>query len=483
MPYTFKTKPYKHQRSILKKTWKLEHFALLMEMGTGKSKVILDTVGALYEAGKIEALVVVAPKGCYLNWANEIDLHLPNRIERSIAVWSSRRKDKNLLTALVQADMTGWLKIILVNVEAIRSKKEAFKQLEDLLKTHTALLCIDESTTIKNHKAKQTKACFDLGKLATYRRILSGQPIENNPMDLYSQFHFLQPGCLGYTSFFAYRATYARLKEIEVGSSKTGKKWKTKIIINYMNLEDLALRIEPHSYRVTKKECLDLPEKIYERRIVEMTAEQRKIYKELREYACTQFDDGEITTATEAIVVLGRLHQVSCGFLPTDEGELRDIPNNRMDALLELLEDASGNVIIWAHFRHSIRAIREAVTKTYGDDSAVDYYGESKKKERAIAVQKFNDPSDPCRFFISNRAGAYGINLVSASTVVYFDNDYAFGVRQQSEDRAHRIGQNRAVTYIDIVTRGTIDTKILRALRNKQNISRLVLRDGIEAWT
>ena len=336
------------------------------------------------------------------------------------------------------------------------------------------MVVVDESTIIKNPKAERTKKVYELGEKAKYRRILTGSPIAKDPMDVFGQYTFLKPGILGTKSEHSFKHMYAVIQSLE---TKAGRRFEK--IIRYQNLDELTEKMNKCSTRVLKDDCLDLPDKIYHRLSVEMTSEQKRAYNELKEFAMTTLDDTTVT-AEEKIQQLIRMHQVTCGFINTEDG-IKDIKNKRLPMLMEEVEKIDGKIIIFATYRHNIQQIMEALGKEYGKDSAVSYYGDTSQEKRVENIQRFqNDPRT--RFFVTNRAGAYGITLTEASTTIYYANDYSLEVRLQSEDRNHRIGQTKSVNYIDMEVKGTVDEKIIKALREKKNIADMVTKDKGKDW-
>jgi SNF2 family DNA or RNA helicase len=475
----FKTKPFVHQLQALGCSWDKTNFAYFMEMGTGKSKVLIDNIAMLYDAGKINAAVVIAPKGVYRNWERlEIPAHLPDHIKTRITTWvapSSRTKqDKKDIDKL--SETFDGLDIFLMNVEALSSKPAA-QFLERYLLSTNSLVAVDESTTIKTQSAGRTKNIVKVGKLAKYRRILTGSPVTKNPMDLYSQCAFLDEDLLGFSSYWAYKSRYA----IEVKRHSSTHSFPH--IVGFRNLDELSRKLAFFSFRVLKEDCLDLPSKVYSPRHVELTKEQEKAYNDLETFAITQLNNNTLSV-TNTMTMLLRLHQITCGYLPTDNGQPPvPLKNNRMDELLNVLEETEGKVIIWANYRYSIFDIEKNLKKKFGEDSVVTYFGDTKDQDRQEIVKSFQDPKSPVRFFVANQqTGGYGLTLTAAHTVVYYSNNYDLEKRIQSEDRAHRIGQKNNVTYIDIICENTVDDNIVGSLRNKIDLASQSLGEKLREW-
>jgi len=219
------------------------------------------------------------------------------------------------------------------------------------------------------------------------------------------------------------------------------------------------------------------------RRDIELTTEQTSAYQQMKRLALTELDQGRLSSTQSVLTQIMRLQQICCGFLKLDDGEIKDLPNNRLNELLSVIEETTGKVIIWATWTHDIQAIEKLLIKNFGEDSVATYYGETPQDRRQEIVQKFQDKNDKLRFFVGQpKTGGFGITLTEASTVVYYSNSYDLEIRLQSEDRAHRIGQRNKVTYIDIVAPKTIDEKILKALKDKINIAEKVLGEDARQW-
>ena len=280
MNYKFKTKPYAHQLKALEMSWNKEVFAYFMEMGTGKSKVLLDNVAMLFDKGKINSVLIVAPKGVYKNWHDsEIPEHLPKHINRNVVLWKAliTKEQKSKLDSLFEQDFTK-LQILIMNVEALSTKK-GLNFAHQFLNVRKVLFAIDESTTIKNPGAKRTKNILGLSKLGKYRRILTGSPVTKSPLDLYTQCFFLDPWLLGHQSYYSFRTRYALMKNMNFNGRSVN------IVVGYQRLDELAESLKPFSYRVLKDDCLDLPPKTYMKRVIQLTPEQKKVYEQMKKMA------------------------------------------------------------------------------------------------------------------------------------------------------------------------------------------------------
>ena len=476
MNYKFKTKPYAHQLVALEKSVEEKEYGYFMEMGTGKSKVLVDNMAMLYDKGKINGALIIAPKGVYNNWySSEIPTHLASHIKPKMVLWTastSKAKEKEYQTLFE----TGFdLHVLIMNVEAFSTKKgEEFAY--KFLRSHKTLMVVDESTTIKTPTSKRTKAILKLSKNAEYRRILTGSPVTKSPLDLYSQCAFLNENLLDHASYYSFRNRYAHMVERNFGGRRV------QIVGNYQRLDELEDILKKFSYRVLKEDCLDLPDKIYIKRNVELTDEQSKAYTTMKSAALALLK-GKMATAPHVLTQMMRLHQITCGHLKNDDGTVTELKNNRLNELLNLLDEIEGKAIIWANYIHDIEHITKAIKKKYGDDSIVQYYGAIDANERQEGIKKFQDEESPARFFIGNpQTGGYGITLTAASTVIYYSNGYDLEKRLQSEDRAHRIGQKKSVTYVDFMAEKTVDEKIVKALRKKINIASEILGDTLKEW-
>ena len=354
--YLFKTKPFDHQLKVFTNSRDREGYALLMEQGTGKTKIIIDTVSWLYCKGDIDALLIVAPNGVQRNWVlNEIPIHTPDYVSYK-STWYSNSPNKKEEAAICQVLDHQGLKIIAMNIESMATAKGVAFAKKFLL-SFRSMLVIDESSTIKNPKATRTKNLLKLSVHAKYRRILTGTPVTQGPLDLFTQFSFLDSQILRCQSYYAFRNKYAIMKEMRTA----GRSFM--VVQGYVNTDELANLIAPHSHRVTKVDCLDLPEKLYTKRYVELSLTQRKLYNSLKKDVLVEFNGKEMS-APLALTKLLRLQQIVGGFFSadvefdiSDDGEIlpslsKRIPeaidekNPRVESLIELMEETNGKVII-----------------------------------------------------------------------------------------------------------------------------------------
>jgi SNF2 family DNA or RNA helicase len=504
-------------------------------MGLGKSKSFLDTVAFLYDSELIDGVVCMAPKGCVNDWFDEhVPNHLPSHIAHKMVQWNASPNQKQLdeLRSIMKP-VPGVLHILVMNTEAVLGDL-AYKAISFFLSHHKSMFGIDESTTIGNPQAKRTKEILSLGRLAAYRRIMTGDAAPNSPLTVFSQCDFLKPGLLG-SNFYAFKAEYCetvkRKIRVPVKNGKPGDKRDQVIqqIVGYRNLDKLRARMSEFCFIVKKEDCLDLPPKIYQERIVEMGPKQKRMYEAVRDEAfyrleqaergitpkdvddavltmalcreCDQIfqpaltcpvcgsdqigpapevlslDPSTTISAKMVIVQMMRLHQIACGFYTTDDGKTHgfDETNNRLEATLDALDEAPQKAILWAGYVHNIVELETAIAKKFGVNSIRSYYGATSNDDRRAAKRDFMDPESPVRWFLANQqTGKYGLTLTIAPTAIYYSNMYDREARAQSEDRNHRIGQRSAVNYLDIMCRNTVDFKIVKALKEKAELSALV---------
>ncbi len=475
MNYKFRLKPYAHQLTALEKSWNKENFAYFMEMGTGKTKVLIDNMSMLYDKGKIDGALIIAPKGVVKTWyEQELPTHLPKHIDNTTVLWQSNitKSQQEKLDSILENEML--LHILVMNVEALSTEK-GVNFARKFINAHKTLMAIDESTTIKTPTASRTKNIILLGKQAKYKRIMTGSPITKNPLDLYTQCEFLDPWLLDFTSYYAFRNRYAEMKTMHLRGRSI------QVVDQFKNLGELSETVKTFSERILKEDCLDLPPKVFIKRHVSLTPDQKKIYEQMKKAAMAVLN-GKVTTTMTVLTQLMRLHQITCGHFTADDGSVQAVENNRLTELMAILEEIDGKAIIWANYQLSVGEIIQKIIKVFGEDSYVHYYGLTSQEDRQDNIRKFqNDPK--CRFLIGTpQTGGYGITLTQANTVIYYSNGYDLEKRLQSEDRAHRIGQKKTVTYIDMIAEDTVDEKIVEALKKKINIASEVMGEELKEW-
>lgn len=488
MTYQFKTAPFPHQRNEVENNWRAETRALFWEQGTGKSKAVIDTAAALFRDRRIDALIVIAPNGVQHNWATD---ELPEHcaVPYLTHPWATKSVKTKWHARSLQ-DLLKYrsgLAILLLSYDGFMTTAGR-KFAGQFARERNAMCVLDESQRIKTPSAKRTQALARYGKHFARKRILTGTPVTNSPFDVYSQLKFLdwdfwkREGFADYQSFKTYFGIWeervAYLPADEDGNRKESHRFKA--LVTYKNIDKLHDIVRRVSSRVLKSQVLDLPDKLYTKRYFEPSAEQARLYKQLKEEFLIELESGELLTAPLLIVRLLRFQQMLSGYLPSDDGEvLQPLSENpRLTLLLDTLQDVDGKALIFARFKQDINLIMAEL-----GDRAVRYDGEVEDDERIAARKAFQDPDSPVRFFVGNPAACgSGLTLTAAGTVIYYSNSFNLEQRLQSEDRAHRIGQKKPVRYIDLVARGTIDTHIVKSLREKRNIASQITGDELKAW-
>jgi hypothetical protein len=490
MASLFKTKPFQHQLEEWQRSREDETRAIWWEPGCGKSKLTIDTAAWLYGQDKIDCLFVLAPNGVHSNWVtDELPAHMLDSIPWRAFVWHSKKAK----TKTHKQSETGilhhlGLAVVCMSYDGFMTKAgKAF--VEQLVRHRKILMVCDESTKIKSPNAKRTRSVCLFGKKIQYKRILTGTPAHNSPFDVYSQIKFLDWDYWkerGWSTFAAFKAYFGIFEKIEVQqANKRGgtDKREVSIVVGYRHLEQLKAATDEVASRVTKDEVLDLPPKLYSKRYFELTPEQQRLYKEVRDEFIT-FLDGEMVTAPLIITRMLRLQQITCGYLPTDDEKLIRLEKNpRLDCLTEWMEALDHQAIIWCRFREDINWIMER----HGD-LCYRYDGLVGTDDRMKAKQGFQ--AGERQFFVANpAAGGMGLTLHAAKSVLFYSNSYSPEDREQAEDRAHRIGQDGlmlggkyGVHYTDLAGWGTVDSKIIASLRNKFNVARQITGDVAKDW-
>lgn len=486
-----KTAAMAHQLEALRRMQGKEYFGLFMEQGTGKTWTLLADMERLYSSGKIDAALVIAPKGVHTNWVTR---EIPTHMDAPVIArrWRSGggKKWMKHVEELFRPREDGEqvpLRVLSMNIDALITK-DGFAFAKKFLSLTKAMFIIDESSRIKSVSAGRTQAAERLKPLSLYRRIASGTPITQSPIDAFAQMEFLESGLLGTTSYRAFVAEYAELMDRNhpmmlelarrnprvasaqvVAKNRDGTpKWK--------NLDKLQRLLEPHTYRVLKKDCLDLPDKIYTQHFFDMTAEQQRAYALMQDELRLELENGDKLTVKE-LASLMKLQQITSGFVMRPDSAdpvLIGEKNPRLSALMEIVEDISGQFIVWARFHEELRAVAHALREA--GLRVVEYHGRIGTNEREEAVDAFQ--SGNADVFVGQpQSGGIGLTLTNAGDVIYYSNDFNLETRLQSEDRAHRIGTKKNVRYVDLIAAGTIDESVVRALQRKQNVASVVLGD------
>lgn len=480
-----KTEPMKHQLTGRKLLEDHRFFALAADMGTGKTWMMLDDIERRWGAGEIDAALIIAPNGVHTNWIlREAPKHLSVPYDGTFWVsGAGKRHLAGLSRQLIQASHEPrHLVLHAINIDAVNTKG-GLEHIERFLGSFApgrVLMAVDESHKIKNLDAKRTQRVLKLGLKAGVRRIASGTIVANSPLDLFAQYEFLGPGLLGTRSYRAFVGQYAELMSadsqlVQDIMKRTGARGAPQIIAKdrfgnpkYKNLDKLSDLMAPHTFRITKEECLDLPPKIYQTVYFDLDAEQQRAYDHIEEERNWLRGDGNVDTFT-ALTVITKLRQVTSGFLLVDGVATQLIhAAPRLAALREALEEVTGQLIIWASFKEEIKQIADVLREA--GESFVTYSGETKRADREHAIDAFQ--SGQVRIFLGNPAAAgTGLTLTAASTAIYYSTDFSLEQRRQSEDRSHRVGTKHSVVYIDLVARGTIDERIAAAQQSKQATS------------
>ena len=485
-----KTQGMKHQLDALQRMVGRKTYALFMEQGTGKTWTLLADAERLYAKGTIDTVLVVAPNGVHLNWVNrEIPAHMEgNIVARAWRSGAGVRYMKSL-EELFRPRREGEsvpLRFLAVNIDALVTKK-GYEFCERFLLSGNALILLDESSRIKNPDAARTKALMRLRRYCKGARIASGTPVTNSPVDVFAQMEFLESGLLGTTSYRAFVSEYADVlpnthplmqnmvrrnpraafAQIIARNPDGSPRWR--------NLDKLQKLLEPQSFRVLKKDCLDLPEKIYKTITFELNSDQQKAYDKMQDELRIDLGDNTELPVSE-LAALIKLQQITSGYVNTPMG-VRYVSdeNPRLKSFMDAVEDVDGKFIVWARFREELDAIRDALTDA--GIACVQYHGGVSRDDREAAVDQFQNGD--VRVFVGQpQSGGIGLTLTAAETVFYFSNDFNLETRLQSEDRAHRIGTRRNVVYIDIAAESTIDEQIARNLQRKKRTAAIVLGDA-----
>jgi hypothetical protein len=466
-------------------------------MGTGKTAEELAEWGDLATGGEQQDLLVAAPAGSYRNWwetrpsePSQLDVHLAPELRERVAVmaWVSGAGKQHLAKLARFLEIRDRPRALFVNVEALGVVERARELVLQYLAARRCRWLIDESTRVRTPDALRTDWIVRAGALARARVIMSGLPAPRSPLDLFSQFEFLDWRILGHRSFFTFRARYARMEQRVTGVTftKAGKRVLRKAWVvgrdkddreEYRNLPELRERIAPWHHRVLAEDVLGLPPMLPpQRREVELTDEQRRVYEELRTQATAELDSGEHVNAERRVTQVLRLHQVTCGHVTTEGGSVRELKSNRPRELLELLEEFSGKAAIWFCYEAGLLASAEMLRREFGPQSVACYWGGNRATRGEEESRWKSDGA--CRFMLATQAsGGVGNNWQVGRLGVYFSNSWDLEHRDQSERRLWRQGQTGTVGMVDLVAPSTVDERILEVLRYRRELGGELMSD------
>lgn len=478
LPYPVKANLYKHQirgaNMALRAFGALDAktpgggFGELFEMGCGKTLTTIAVAGALYNLGKIDRVLVVAPTSVCSVWPHDLNQFATFPREARVLLGDKKKRLKAL------NELENWpfkaLRIAVINYESTH-RDGIF---EALAAYKPDLIVCDESQRIKNPSAAQSKALHKLGDAAPFRMILSGTPVQNNAVDLYSQYRFLDPAVYG-ANFYAFKNRYCIMGG-----------YGQHQIVGYRNMDELVEKEHSVAYRVTKEECLDLPQQTFINRYVQFTDAEQAIYEQLRKSSFLELETGENVTATTILTMYLRLMQLTGGFLTADESTRpKQVNTAKLDALADIVDDyvvdAGKKLVIFARFRAEIAAIENLLRLRKIQYGSI--YGDVPMEERGKIVEDFQTNPDTKVFVAQIQTAGLGITLHAASTAVFYSYDYNYANYAQALARIHRIGQRLPVTYIHLVVDGSIDEKILAALENKEDMAKTVVDSWREVLT
>jgi len=455
--------PYAHQQQSFEFVTRLftedasPGAALLMEMGTGKTLTTIAIAGALWLTGSIKRILIVAPLSIVGVWQEEFSRFADFSYTLQVLSGSGAKKADTLRAM----SGTAMLQVAVVNYESAW-------RMEDKIKAwRPDLVVCDEGHKIKSHSANASKAMHRIGAAARYRLLLTGTPVTNKAQDIFSQYKFLNPAIFG-TSFYAFRNRYFDM---------TGYGQHTPVMKRHME-QEFTQRLHCIAFRATKAECLDLPEFVDTVRLVELEPAARKAYRDLVRDSYAELAEGSVT-ATNILTRLMRLSQLTGGFIGNDDDpKPRQISRAKLAALEDIIEEATAEgkkLVVIARFVPEIKAICALLEKMGVGYSYIS--GEVKAKERAEQVARFQDDPDVQVFVGQIATAGLGITLTAASTMVFYSLDYSMSNFEQAKARIHRVGQLQRCTYVYLVASGTVDGKVLKALRDKANLARTLVDD------
>ena len=439
-------------------------FGLLFEMGCGKTLTAIAIMGALYCQHKITRVLVVAPSSVCSVWPHDLAAFAAFPYEVRVLLGEKKQRLEALHSLTDYPNTANRLLIAVINYEATH-REGIFEALDGYA---ADLIVCDESQRIKNPRAAQSRAVQMLGDRAACRLILSGTPVQNSVVDLYSQYRFLDPGVFG-ANFYAFRNRYCQM------GGYGGHE-----VVGFQHMDELVRKEHAIALRVTKAECLDLPGQTFVRRYVQLEPEARRLYAQIARASCAELENGEHVTASIVLTKLLRLMQLTGGFVQADGGDRpRPAGSAKLDALADILEDyvqeAGQKLVVFARFRPEIAAICQLLEQRGIRYGHID--GEVPMDQRGAVVEEFqNDPG--VKVFVAQiQTAGLGITLHAASAAVFYSLDFNYANYAQALARIHRIGQAQSVTYIHLLAEHTVDEQVLDALERKEDLARTIV-DG-----
>lgn len=434
-------------------------FALLFEMGCGKTLTAIAIAGAAYKGGYIKKVLIIAPTSVVAVWPKELEefADFPFTVQTLLG---DKRKRLRAISDLERYRYPK-MKAAVINYESCW-RDDIFEALQEY---DADMIICDESQRIKTHDSKQSRAIHKLGDQARYKLILSGTPVQNNAIDIWSQYRFLDATVFG-EQFWAFKNHYCQMGG-----------FNNKQIVRYRDLDGLIAKEHSIAFRITKEEAIDLPEQMFEVRSIAMTPKERKLYDTLKRDSVAELESGGQISATTVLTRLLRLQQLTGGFLVKDDSDKPEMVSTaKLDALKDIIEDyvveAGKKLVVFARFIAEVEAIMKLAEKALPKGKkAVSIYGAIKKEDRGDIVKQFQTDGDTVLFIGQIDTAGTGITLTAADTCVYYSKNYNYATYEQSLSRIHRIGQRNVCTYIDLVVQDSVDEKITKALRKKEDLA------------
>lgn len=463
LPMPIKVTPYEHQKQayafasrkfgLMGNARTSDGVALLMEMGCGKTITSVGITGALYKTGHVDRVLVVCPLSIVGVWQQEFARFADFNYELTVLKGSCAKK-KEMLSVIPDAG----LQIVVVNYESTWRIQEALEAFAP------DMIIADEAHKIKEARTSQSKCLHALGDLARYKLLLTGTVITNKELDVFSQYRYLNRQIYG-SSFYQFRNRYFDM----VGYGNHIPRFKAWM------LDDFLQKMHSIAYRVTKEECLDLPDIIEEIREVELEPKAMKMYRELEEKSYTALDEGEVS-AVNVLTKLLRLSQLTGGHLPDDGGDSTMVSKAKLEALEDIIDASlseNKKLVVMARFVAELDDIQELLEKK-GIEYACVRGGVT---NRAEEIARFQEEED-CKVFVGQLAAAgLGITLTAASTMVFYSLDHSMSNFEQAKARIHRVSQKNDCLYIYLIAKGTVDKKVLKSLRSKVDLAKLLVDD------